>query len=78
MVEIADADVEACAESSYLISDRADDLGEARIAAAVRGENERRSGAGQAWIPHSTLPVPVQRPLRPVPRRVHGAQPIEP
>jgi hypothetical protein len=29
------------------------------------------------WIPHSSLSVPAQRPSRPLPGSVHGAQPIE-
>ena len=38
----------------------------------------RRSGSpAQTWIPHSVLSWPVQRPSRPEPGSVHGAQPIE-
>ena len=75
MVEKTDAHVEVDALRTHLRGNRLDGVGEPGVGAAVRRNDQWRT---QAWIPHSTLAVPVQRPARPVPRRVHGAQPIEP
>jgi hypothetical protein len=35
------------------------------------------AGAGLTCRPHSVLAEPAQRPSRPLPGRVHGAQPID-
>lgn len=91
MFEEPDAHVERPVQPSYLIGDGRDDVSEPRIATPVRHHDQRRTRlinvgvvgatAGRQsarWRPHSTLPLPAQRPERPSPREVHGAQPTEP
>src|SRR3954447_23671575 len=63
VLEITDPDVQIRAQPAHPCCHRVDDCGEPRIRTAVRNDDQR--GAGHAWMPHSTLPVPAQRPERP-------------
>jgi hypothetical protein len=79
VVEVSDPDVDVGPGPAYLTGQVVDDHGKSRIAAAVRGDHESRHRAGaHPCRPHSTFGKPSQRPSRPWPRWVHGAQPIEP
>ena len=61
VVEIANAHVQSVAQEPHARSYRLNNAGKTPVRAAVRGDDEIL----QAWIPHSTLPVPVHRPARP-------------
>src|SRR4051812_44338769 len=82
--EVTDPHVETGTQRANAYCDGLDDRCKARVSTAVSGNDERtvvlqtNERRAQAWMPHSTLALPVQRPARPVPRRVHGAQPTDP